>query len=223
MIKEKIFKKILVFLLFLFFVFFGNEIVSAREFPVESDISDVLATPTMEIKEAVVEEKTSVPKVSMEELTADWERKTSYELFWPVVAGKLPGDKLYFLKAWRDKLVEHLFFNKFKKSEYFKKLANKRLIEAEKLLELGRYSFLSGILKESKAYLEKGTELLSSLGQDNSFFWLRGEYAKDLRKHVILLERMARKAKGEEKKTIEESLKNVRGLIGKHGLEAVTF
>jgi len=153
---------------------------------------------------------TSTPTAGME---YDFSKMTTYEMFWPVVAGKVPGDRFYSLKLWRDKILGSLYFSPLKKSEYFKQLANKRLLEAEKLLEIGRTSYFSQTLQQSLEYLEKGLNLLSSAPESQSQFWLKGEYEKDLQKHLFVLERM--KEKG-EKGVIEGTIKKVEDLIEKY-------
>lgn len=57
----------------------------------------------------------------------------SYELFWPIVAGKVQGDKMYALKIFKEKLRGRLVFSNVKKAEYNTILSEKRLLEFEKL------------------------------------------------------------------------------------------
>lgn len=154
-----------------------------------------------------------------EEEKYDFSSMTTYEMFWPVVAGKVPGDRFYQLKVWRDKVVGYLFFSKLKKSEYLKRLANKRLVEAEKLLEFQRESYFSTTIKESKEYLEKGVDLLFQSPVSESQLWLKSEYAKDLQKHLIVLERMKDEAGKGMKGIIEESIEAVKKLIEECELE----
>lgn len=143
----------------------------------------------------------------------DFASMTTYELFWPITAGKIPGDKFYKLKIWRDKLVGYLFFDKLKKSEYLKQLANKRLVETEKLLEVQRYSYLSETLKISGDNLEKGLVLLFSAPETESQFWLRNEYQKDFQKHLIVLERMKEKMEEDKRAVLEEAIRDINNLI----------
>lgn len=143
----------------------------------------------------------------------DFASMTTYELFWPIVAGKVPGDRFYQLKAWRDKLVGYLFFSKVKKSEYLKRLANKRLVEAVRLLELQRYSFFPETIQIAGDNLEKGAALLFSAEQSSETAWLKEEYRKDLRKHLIVLERMKDQAKEEHRGTIETGIQKIESLI----------
>lgn len=143
---------------------------------------------------------------------------TTYELFWPIVAGKVPGDKFYSLKLWRDKLASFFFFDRVKKSEYLKQLANKRLVEAEKLIEIKRYSLVSQTLEESNKNLEEGLSLLFSAEETPQTFWLKDEYRKDLKKHFIVLERMKEKVEESQKSTIEDFVKKLDSLIAKYSL-----
>lgn len=59
---------------------------------------------------------------------------SSYELFYPIVAGKTSGNSLYFLKLTREWFVGKLIFSPLKKSDYYLVLTKKRLVETEKLL-----------------------------------------------------------------------------------------
>lgn len=58
----------------------------------------------------------------------------SFELFWPLVAGKTPDDPLYFLKSFKEKVRYMLIFSPARKADYSLFLATKRLLEYEKLL-----------------------------------------------------------------------------------------
>lgn len=149
----------------------------------------------------------------------DFESMNTYELFWPITAGKLPGDKFYRLKVWRDKLVGYLFFDKVKKSEYLKQLANKRLVEAENLLTLERYPFFSETIQISGNNLERGLNLFSSAAKTERRLWLRAEYVKDLQKHLIVLGRMAGKAQEEQKEIIEAAIERVNQLAENYKIE----
>lgn len=148
----------------------------------------------------------------------DFTKMTTYEMFWPIVAGKIPGDRFYSLKLWRDKMVGFLFFSKIKKSEYLKQQANKRLVEAEKLLEIQRFSYFPQTLEISTDNLNKGLEILMSAPDSQSKFWLSQEYAKDLQKHLVVLGRMNEEAGKEEKVIIEKSIEKIKDLIAKYSL-----
>lgn len=58
---------------------------------------------------------------------------SSYELFWPLSAGKVMGDSLYWLKSLKESFRGFLIFGDKNKAEYNFELSTKRLLEAEKL------------------------------------------------------------------------------------------
>lgn len=176
-------------------------------------ISFAFSAVIFPVKSATSEKPTSTPTL---EEDYDFSSMTTYELFWPITAGKVPGDRFYNLKIWRDKLTGYLFFSPVKKSEYLKQLANKRLLEAEKLVELDRQSFLQETLEKSTKYMKDGLGILSSAEQTSESAWLEDEYAKDIQKHLIVLEKM--KGRAEEKGVLEESIKSIRELIDKYEL-----
>lgn len=61
--------------------------------------------------------------------------KTSYELFYPIVAGVVPGDGSYFFKSIREWFVGNLIFDNIKAADYHLALSKKRLVESEKLIQ----------------------------------------------------------------------------------------
>lgn len=64
---------------------------------------------------------------------------SSYELFYPVVAGKTMADKFYFFKTAREWLVSKLTFDPIRNAEYHLLLSKKRIVETEKLLSQSNY------------------------------------------------------------------------------------
>lgn len=63
---------------------------------------------------------------------------SSYELFWPLVAGKTADDPLYFLKLFKEQVRGWLIFGAAQKADFQMMLSTKRVLEAEKLLQRGR-------------------------------------------------------------------------------------
>lgn len=153
--------------------------------------------------------------IEKKEKDYDFETMTTYEMFWPLTAGKIPGDKFYNIKIWRDKSMGILILSHLKKSEYWKNLANKRLVEAEKLVELRRFTYLQSTLESSRKDMEMGLELLSKATQDWDYNWLTEEFRKDSTKHLIVLERMKEKAEKEEKEIFEKAIRDIKNLINR--------
>lgn len=59
---------------------------------------------------------------------------SSFELFWPLTAGKTAEDSTYFLKRWKEDLRGFLIFGSAQKANYNILLATKRVLEVEKLV-----------------------------------------------------------------------------------------
>jgi len=83
----------------------------------------------------------------------------------------LPDSSLYFLKTWWENLQMFFTFNSVAKANLELKLANKRLVEAEKLIEKGKIDLAQRLLEKFQARIEKAiqrTEELKNQGQDVS-------------------------------------------------------
>lgn len=99
---------------------------------------------------------------------------TSFELFWPITAGKVEGESMYWLKRLKEKITGKLIFSETKKSEYRLTLSKKRLLEAEKLLlDKKDYSHAQNTLSESANELKKSIQLALQTKRD-------GKNANDL-------------------------------------------
>lgn len=68
-----------------------------------------------------------------QETKKDPESVNSFELFWPLVAGKVKGDKFYSLKTFKENARGFLIFGKPQKADYSLFIATKRILEVEKL------------------------------------------------------------------------------------------
>lgn len=70
-----------------------------------------------------------------ESSTALPEEVNSYELFWPLVAGKTEGDSFYFLKLFKEQVQGWFISGDSKKADYAVLLGVKRVLEAEELIK----------------------------------------------------------------------------------------
>lgn len=77
------------------------------------------------------------------------EATDSYELFWPIVAGKTLGDPLYFVKTLKENIRGILILGKAQKTEYSLFLTTKRVVEAEKLMLQGSEDLASKTLDKA--------------------------------------------------------------------------
>lgn len=66
------------------------------------------------------------------------EKVDSYNLFWPLSAGKTESDSLYALKLFKETVEGWFVFGDSKKVDYAILLGTKRVLEAEKLLMEGK-------------------------------------------------------------------------------------
>ena len=77
----------------------------------------------------------------------------TFELFWPVVAGKTLDQPYYFLKDFKEKLRGLLIFGNPQKADYNMLLATKRLLEADKLIKDNKTDLAKQTLNLSLGFL----------------------------------------------------------------------
>ena len=87
----------------------------------------------------------------------------TFTLFWPIVAGKTADDPIYFLKTFKESVREFLIFSKYRKADYNIRLAEKRLVEAEKLY-LSIKDYTNGAKSLEMANAKRG-KVLSYVGE----------------------------------------------------------
>lgn len=81
----------------------------------------------------------------------------SFELFWPVVAGKTMGDPFYSLKNLKENIRGMMIFGIPQRTEYALSLATKRVVEAEKLIKEGKNELADKTLEKASKQLEIAT------------------------------------------------------------------
>lgn len=102
--------------------------------------------------------------------------------------GLLPGQPLYAVKQWRDRIL--LFFTRdaAKKSTLLLLLADKKLAMVLQLIEQQKFELAAGTLAESQDHLLSGTKLLIALKQDNMLpVGLAEKFDTASRKHTEIL------------------------------------
>lgn len=67
----------------------------------------------------------------------------------------LPDSPFYFLKTWLEKIQELLTISSVSKAELYLKLANKRLVEAQKLMEKGKEDLAQKLLQKFEDRIQK--------------------------------------------------------------------
>lgn len=90
----------------------------------------------------------------------------SFELFWPIVAGKVQGDSMYRLKIFKENMRGYLIFSSLKKAEYLTFISSKRLVEFEELA-LSRKNF-ENATKTLEVYISTHKKIFSFLDKARS-------------------------------------------------------
>lgn len=83
----------------------------------------------------------------------------------------LPDSPFYFLKTWWEGIQELLTTNPVSKADLYLKLANKRMVEAEKLMEKGKVDLAKKLINQYQERIEKAiqkTEQAKGEGKDVS-------------------------------------------------------
>lgn len=138
----------------------------------------------------------------------------SFELFWPVTAGKTLGDSFYWLKILKEDIRGALIFGKAQKSDYQTFRVTKRIVEAEKLLNDGKNDLatsslsaafnLLGSVKSSWAEAKEKDEVVVAV-KDN--------ISKQLGNLKTFLTYLSPKYSGEVKVKIDQNNQRVQEII----------
>lgn len=100
------------------------------------------------VKQSAVPSSTPTPVVS------------SFDLFWPMVAGKTVQSKLYFLKTLKEEIRGFFIFGSAQKVDYRIFLAIKRTLEAEVLIKGNLSTQANATLDAAISNLEKANSAL---------------------------------------------------------------
>lgn len=108
--------------------------------------------------------------VAANSATADPKTLSTYELFWPLVAGKAMDDPLYFIKNIKEQLQSLFTFGSAEKADYEVLLATKRIIEADELIGKGKIDLAGKTLMRSQKSLDKAFSLIEKAKSDEDSF-----------------------------------------------------
>lgn len=147
--------------------------------------------------------------------TTSSEPVNSYVLFWPLSAGKVMGEPLYFLKGLKESFRGLFIFAQNKKIEYDLMLSEKRVLEAEKLysikndLENGRET-----LERAQDLREKTLARFKSIKQSRkSLGGLPDKITKSFEKQQQLLNYLITKVSDQAKSDIENNLSKLNAAL----------
>ncbi len=117
----------------------------------------LLATPVYAFsKTSVISKPTATPSSTPVPVV------NSFELFWPLVAGKTMQSKLYFLKTLKEDIRGLFIFGSAQKSSYDLFLGTKRMLEAETLIKVNASDLANKTLDSAISDLDKANSSLES-------------------------------------------------------------
>lgn len=149
--------------------------------------------------------------------TTSAQKVNSYELFWPITAGRVQGDPLYTLKLFKEGLREMFIFSDFKKAEYNISLSEKRTVEVEKLLlELKDYQNAQKTLETAKEKRQKAYDhIQKAKGQERYVVDLENRMRDSLGRQKELLTYLSSQVPSEQKDMVEENISSLNDLLTK--------
>lgn len=128
----------------------------------------------------------------------------SFELFWPLVAGKTEDTSFYFLKLIKEQVLGWFISGDSKKADYAVLLGTKRALEAEKLLKDGKNDLALKTLEKAKSQFSSAYSYVKKADSERKLS--TGEIRRDRLIHV---------------KSLIDSLKTVTPEEVRPGLDAV--
>lgn len=139
----------------------------------------------------------------------------SYELFWPITAGRVMSDQLYFLKSLKEQLREMFIFSDIKKAEYNVTLSEKRTVEAEKLFLINQdYSYGKQSLDVAQAKREKAQDLLMEAQEKGrNVIDLNNIMVSSFERQRELLSYIETQVPKEQKSVLSESIDKINSLL----------
>ena len=142
----------------------------------------------------------------------------SYETFWPLVAGKVMGEPFYFLKSLKESAREMMSFSSSKKADFNITLAEKRILEAEKLfLEKKDYQTGKKTLDIAQEKREKSLELLKKTeSSGRNVDDLKNRYVNSLQKQQVLLSYIQTLVPENEKNSVQKNVDSLNSILVKY-------
>lgn len=179
-------------------------------------LSQVLAAvPTQQTMEKIVQQQES-PSSDSPIPTADLTKKSEYVLPFP---GLLPDHPLYFLKNFRDFLLDKLIVDPIRRSEFYLLQADKKLAMTIVFIEKGNIVRAEDVLAKSGKHMEQsigGLLTLKSQGKEVPGYVV-DRITNALVKHEEVLTELLQKVQGNQKENFSAALSVVKKLQGEAG------
>lgn len=133
-------------------------------------------------------------------LSAKLKSGGSYELFWPLTAGKTADDFFYRPKIWKEEIQDLFIFNEEKKADYEVILATKRILEAEKLIQKNDENLAVKTLEKAIIKLSSAKERFAKFSQSgNNNPLIKINLVNQLSNIEIFLPQLSAQASGDVK------------------------
>ena len=129
----------------------------------------------------------------------------SYNLLWPLTAGKTEGESFYSLKLLKEKLSGLFIFDDSKKADYEILLGTKRVLEAEKLLKDGNTTAASKTLENARSEYTSALNHLKKAHSKSKL--LTGEIRRD---RLIYIKSIVNQLKTTAPQEVQEGLDSVK-------------
>lgn len=141
----------------------------------------------------------------------------SFELFWPIAAGRVEGDILYPLKLLKENIREALIFSNFIKADYNIKIAEKRTVEAEKLIiSVKNFDLAAKTLDRAQLKRERILILVEKAAREGEYVVdLKNAFKESLRKQRTLLFYISTQLEGEQRDLLNENIKQIDSILEK--------
>lgn len=109
----------------------------------------------------------------------------SYNLLWPLTAGKTEADSFYFLKLIKEQITGWFIFGDIRKADYEIYLGSKRYLEAEKLLKEGKVESALRAFEKADSHLHSAYNHVKSASSNGKIS--RDEIRRDRLIHIKAL------------------------------------
>ncbi len=173
------------------------------------------AAPEKQTMEKIVQQPES-PSSDATNPTDDAVKKSEYTLPFP---GLLPDHPLYFLKNFRDFLLDKLIVDPIRRSEFYLLQGDKKLAMAIVFIEKGNTTRAEEVLAKSGKHMEQSIGGLATLklqGKETPGYVV-DRITNALIKHEEVLTELVQKAQGNEKENYSTALQFVKKLQGEAG------
>lgn len=140
----------------------------------------------------------------------------SFDMFWPVVAGKVNGERFYSLKIFKENAREKLIYSKYKRVDYNRLLSEKRTVEAEKLyLIVKNYSGGKVALERAQEKRETAISLMKEVeASGKSVVDLKNALRSSFEKQKALISFIQNKSPDDQKETLQSNISSIDTLLG---------